>query len=298
MDLNQLAVFVRVVDQGSFTKAAKALKKPKSRVSRNIAALEQRLGVPLLYRSTRQLSLTEAGLSLYRDSKDHVYGLESVTESLRSDPKEVSGVLKLTAAEDMGSMLFGKFISELTEKYPKLRVELHFSNDWVDLVKEGLDVALRIGELEDTTLKARRVGWITSILVASSSYLKNAPKLDSLKDIGNHPTLCFSSGEEEDEGVWTLSGQGKQSKVQITPLCQANNPKTVLDLALAGKGVGLIPDFLCIDLLQQKKLVRLLPAFSTRPVPVHFVWPQQRGSNPKLRACVDFGVENLARYFK
>ena len=295
MDLNQIAVFVRVVDKGSFTLAAKFLKQPKSKVSRYIAALEQELGTPLLYRSTRQLSLTEAGTHLYEKTKEHIYGLEGVNTNGGGESGEVSGVLKLTAAEDLGSMLLGPFVAELTKLHPGLRVSLHLSNNMVDLVKEGMDVAIRIGEMEDTSLKAKLIGWISFILVASPHYLKKVSEIKTVSDLSDHPALNFSPEGELQQ--WILFKDRKQHKVKINALCSANNPKTLLDIAIAGRGVALIPEFLCVDGLLHKKLVRVLPGYSTKPVPVHFVWPDQKGNNPKLRACLDFGTPYLGKYF-
>ena len=295
MDLNRLSVFVKVVDKGSFTKAADALRQPKSRVSRHIAALERDLGVPLLYRSTRQFSLTEAGRALYSDVRDHVYALEGATDSLATDPKQIAGLLKLTAAEDLGSTLLGPFVAALTKKFPELVLQLHFSNELVDLVKEGMDLAIRIDELEDTTLRARKIGTIAFGIVAAPAYLKRAPVIRKLEDLAYHPALSFSTLTEGD--VWHLVRQDKSRRtVRVQPRCRSNNPKSLLDIALSGQGVALLPEFLCFEALRSKALVRLLPEYSTRPVPVHFVWPAQRGRNPKLHACVDFGVEYLARF--
>ncbi len=294
MDLNQLAVFVRVVDKGSFTLAAKFLKQPKSRVSRYIAALEEELGTALLYRSTRQLSLTEAGAHLYENVKSHIYGLEGVGLNTNPVSNEVNGVLKLTAAEDLGSMLLGPFVAELTKLHPKLKVNLHLTNQLVDLVKEGMDVAIRIGEMDDTSLKAKLIGWISFVLVATPQYLKKAPEIKTVSDLSQHPALVFSSEDEMNQ--WHLFNDRKQFKVKVNPLCSSNNPKTLLDIALAHRGVALIPEFLCVDALAHKKLVRVMPDYCTKPSPVHFVWPDQKGNNPKLRACLDIGVPFLGKY--
>lgn len=296
MDLNLFSTFVRVVDQGSFTKAARLLKQPKSRVSRHIATLESKLGRPLLYRSTRQLSLTETGRGLYESIKSHIYSLEGSTENLSAGSHEVSGVLKLTVAEDLGSMLLGPFLAELTRRYPKLAIDLHLSNQIVDLVRDGLDVAIRIGDLEDTSLKARLIGSVTSKLFASPKYLKSAPEIKRLSDLADHATLHFEP--EGQDNTWTLLRGGREQSIQIHPFCKANHPKILLDLAVAGRGVALIPEFLVVDELKRGTLVQVLPELTGERTPVHFVWPAQKGENPKLRACVDVGVEILANYFR
>jgi DNA-binding transcriptional LysR family regulator len=295
MDLNQLSVFVRVVDKGSFTLAARYLQQPKSKVSRHLAALETELGTPLLYRSTRQLSLTEAGRELYEKVKDHIYGLEEVSTGSSINSEEATGLLKLTAAEDLGSILLGPFVYELSKINPLLKVNLHLSNDVVDLVKEGIDIALRIGEMDDTSLKAKRVGYVYSIFVASPQYLKKHSEPKQPIDLEKHSVLLFSPDSIGNQVV--LLKEKKPVKIKLNPFCTANNPKTLLDIALLNGGVALIPEFLCLDAILQKKLVRVLPEFTTKLDPVHFVWPAQKGHNAKLRACLDFGVPYLAKYF-
>jgi LysR family transcriptional regulator, regulator for bpeEF and oprC len=296
MDLNQLSVFVKVVDKGSFTKAAEALRQPKSRVSRNIAALEREFGVPLLYRSTRQFSLTEEGKALYEKTREHIYGLEGASELLQYKSGRVAGVLKLTASEDLGSTLLGPFISELTKQHPELRVHLYLSNEVVDLVKEGIDIAIRIDELGDTSLMAKKIGIISFFLVATPSYLKNSAPIRTIEDLARHPALVFSGSDQQD--TWTLVKDKKSKNIRVQALCQSNNPKALLDIALNSHGVALLPEFLCLELILQKKLTRVLPDYSTHPVPVYFVWPPQKGDNPRLRACIDMGTTYLSPYFR
>lgn len=296
MDLNQLAVFVRVVDSGSFTKAAKALLQPKSRVSRRIAALEKELGTSLLYRTTRQFSLTEAGRELYQRVRNEVYSLAQAKDFLQGSANEVSGTLNVTASHDVGTHLLGSLIAELHEQYPKLSVQLHLSNTPVDLVKEGIDLALRIGALKDGTLKARPLGKIALILVASPEYLKKSSKIEKLKDLAEHPALAFTV--ETTGNTWVLrTKSGKDEKVSVQILCRSNNPRVLLDLALAGKGVALVPEFLCVDAIKEGKLVRVLRDYFTRPATIQFVWPSQTEANPKVRAFIEIGLKRLQGYF-
>jgi DNA-binding transcriptional LysR family regulator len=295
MDLNQLAVFVRVVDAGSFTKASRSLKQPKSRVSRRIAALERDLGVVLLYRTTRQFHPTEAGRALYAQTRDHVYALDAAASSLRENAAEVSGVLRVTATTDVGSALLGAVIGELATLHPKMTVDLHLSEDVVDLVRDGMDLAVRIGALKDTSLKSRALGRIIFIVVASPDYLARAPRLEAVADLSAHQVLAFSSAGVD--SVWTLRAPGKREEaVKIRAQFRANNPRILLDLALAGKGVALLPEFLCVDALKDGTLQRPLK-HATKPWPVHFVWPGQRETPPKVRAFVDLVVEHLKPYF-
>lgn len=280
MDLNQLVVFVRVIDCGSFTKAARLLKQPKSRVSRKIATLEEELKTSLLYRSTRQLSPTEAGWKLYHRCRNQIYELEAAASTLQENAQEVSGVLKLTVPEDLGIALLSPVISEVQLLYPQLRIDLHLSNQVVDLVREGVDLAIRIGELEDTSLKTRLLGHIQLILVASPSYLKQAPPIHHWDDLPKHPALVFST--EGEEPHWTI---------------RSNHPKVVLDLALAGKGIALLPEFLCIDSLKDGSLQQVLKPYSTQRTPIQFVWPSQKEVSPKVRSFISIGMKRLSQYY-
>jgi DNA-binding transcriptional LysR family regulator len=295
VDLNQLAVFVKVVDSGSMTKAAALLKQPKSRVSRRIATLEKLLRVSLLYRNTRQLSLTQAGRTLYERCRHSIYELERATEVLHESSHEVSGPLRVTASEDIGSSLLGPLIVELGKLYPKLSIELILANEVMDLVKDGIDLALRIGPLEDATLKARLVGYVGLILVASPNYLSSHPPISKVSDLSQHSTLFFNVGEEKNS--WKLKPRGKrETRVEIHTRHSANHPNILLALAIAGQGVALIPEFICVDALASGKLVRILEEYETVPAPVHFVWPAHRETNPKVRAFVEQGLKQLSQY--
>ncbi|MBC7693487.1 MAG: LysR family transcriptional regulator [Methylotenera sp.] len=299
MNLNQIAVFVRVVDSGSFTRAAQYLKQPKSRVSRTIATLEMDLGVALLYRTTRQFSLTEAGRALHERAKPHIYALEGAAEFLKEASREVAGVLRVTTAEDLASALLGPLIAEAGTLYPKMTIELELSNQVVDLVRDGIDVAIRIGPLEDTTLKARSLGSVALILVASPDYLKSAGSLRELSDLEKHPALDFATDGDGKEDRWKLRARDskKSESVKIRVQCRSNNPKILLDLAEAGQGIALIPEFLCLEGIKNGRLRRVLEKYASVPSPVHFVWPSQKEANPKVRAFVDLGLRRLSRYF-
>ena len=299
MDLNKIAVFVRVVESGSFTKAARILRQPKSRVSRRVAALEKELGTVLVYRTTRQFSPTEAGYALYHRCKDQVYQLEAAARSMEEHSGEVFGTLRLAATEDFGSALLGPLMAEVSAAHPKLRFDVLLSNEIVDLVRERVDLAIRMGELEDTSLKAKRIGSASFVLVASPEYLKRSSPVASLSDLSSHSTLFFAPSPG-DENMWTFTkpGGGKREySVRVEPYCRTSNPKVLLELALAGKGIAFIPEYLCVDSLNSGALKRVLREYKSAPEPIHFVWPAQWESLPKVRAFIDIGAKFLGNYF-
>lgn len=296
MDLNELAVFVKVVDFGSFSRAAAALRQPKSRVSRRVAALERELETSLIYRTTRQFHLTDAGRTLYEAARTHVYELELLPQALREHAKDVTGTLRITAAEDFGSVLLGPVIAEVTEQHPKLAVDLRLSNEFLDLVREGLDLGIWIGDLGDSTYKRRLLGHVSLIPVASPEYLGHAPKLEVPQDLTRHKILAFAA--ETDGTTWHLQRRGRTEDVaRLQVACRSNNPRVLVDLALAGKGVALVPEFLCVDALARGSLVRVLSPCATRAFPIHFVWPGQRTTSPKVKAFLSVAMARLGKYF-
>lgn len=305
MDLDDVAVFVRVIDCGGFTKAATQLHQPKSRVSRTIAALERRLGVTLLYRTTRQLSVTEAGRALYEQTRGNVYAIEGACQGLQERRDEVAGTLRLTTVDSVAESVLGPLLVELHAVHPRLRVDLRTSAEVIDLVKEGVDVALRLGRLRDSALTVRAVGHIALILVASPAYLRSAPPLREVADLALQRALHFETGDMAT--TWTLAplnrrraaraGQVEAVSVAIDVYVRSAAPRVLLELALAGRGVALIPEYLCTDAIADGRLVRLLAPYTTALYPVQFAWPAQREANPKVRAFVDFAAPRLARYF-
>ena len=297
MDLNQLATFIQVFESGSFTQAAKLLRQPKSRISRSIAALEQQIGIPLIYRTTRQFSPTEAGRSLYEKCVLNIRTLEVVGRNLQEDVNEVSGSLKISTTTDVGTYLLGPMINHLSKIYPKLHIDLHLSDEVIDLVRHRIDLAIRIGTLKDSSLKKKLLGKISFVLVASPNYLARSGKLESVKDLIHHKTLIYPAMLAGDS--WLLHSKYSKAieRVPIKAHCQVNSPKMLLDLAVADHGVALLPDFLCKENIKNEALVRILPAYATKSLPVQFVWPAQKEDCPKVRVFIELGIEYLTSYF-
>lgn len=177
LDLNQIRTFVKLVQSGSFTKAAEVLRQPKSRVSRRLAALEKDLGVQLIYRTTRQFQLTETGRTYYERAQGLIDGLESLSLEVNEATTEVSGVIRVTASDDMGLKYLPIILDEFSKLYPRIRFEIVLSQAYVDLVKESVDVALRIGALKDSSLRVRKVGFLKNILVCDAGLFGAVPGL-------------------------------------------------------------------------------------------------------------------------
>jgi DNA-binding transcriptional LysR family regulator len=294
MDLNHLAIFVKVVDSGSLSKAALNLNQQKSKISRAIKSLESELGATLIYRNTRGLSLTEAGRNLYSKSQKQIYDLTKVDRLIKDNSKDSLGTLRITTTVDIGSYLLPSIILEMVKKNPQFQADLLLTDQRIDLVKEGIDLALRVGKLADSELRSQMVGYISFIIVASPDYLKKMSPLKNINHLGSHPVLWFSVGDEEERWKLLEAKSKKEKDIEILVKHKSNNPKVLLDLTLAGEGVSLLPEFMCIDQLANGSLVRVLKHYETQAKPVQFVWPE---THPKLKEFVKLGVMRLQKYF-
>lgn len=290
MDLNQAAVFVKVVQAGSFSAAARQLGLPTSTVSHRVMTLEKRLGVTLLQRTTRRLRLTEAGELYFAHAATglgHMLDAEAaVTEALG----EPSGRLRVTAPADLGDLILAGLMTRMRREHPKIQVELLLTERYVDLVAEGVDVAIRTGELKDSSLIARQVGIARWEPVASPSYLKSAPPLDAPQSLRHHCCLQFTPLGRD---AWTLTDRQGSVVVPLSRQIMVNDISVVRALAIAGEGVALLPLYLCRSECAAGQLLRVLPAWHAKADPIHLVHPQQRFMPPKLRAFVDVAAEEL-----
>ena len=166
LDLNQIQTFVKLAQAGSFTKAAQILRQPKSRVSRRLAALEKELGVQLIYRTTRQFQLTETGRAFYEKAQGLIAGLEALSAEVSDTTTQIAGVIRITASDDMGVKYLPPILDEFSRLHPQIQFDVVLTQSYVDLVKESIDVALRIGHLKDSSLRAKKVGSLKNIFIA------------------------------------------------------------------------------------------------------------------------------------
>jgi DNA-binding transcriptional LysR family regulator len=208
-DLNQMMAFVRVIKEGSFSKAAAGMGVPKSTISHRVQELEKRLGVGLLRRTTRQLHLTPAGESYYKRALVLLQDLELLEEQTKSEQNLAQGRLKFTAPSEMGNTMLAPFLCEFVREYPLIELEIELSDRRVDLIQEGFDCALRSGRLADSTLRSRHIGQSEFGLYASPEYLKKAPPLEGIEELMYHKCLLFSP-DLTDEVVWRLQSNAKK----------------------------------------------------------------------------------------
>lgn len=291
IDLNQILIFVKVVDSGSFTKAAEFLKQPKSRISRRLAALERSLGTQLIYRTTRQMQLTETGKDYYRRCSPLIEDLENANNAMTTHAEELSGVLRITAPEDYGKIILTGLIDEFLKKHPKMKIEMVLAGAYLDLVKESIDIAIRIGHLKDASMKSKKITSLLSILVASPSFLEKHATMTKPEQLAKVPCLPFESGGRGSQ--WKLIREKQETKVKIQGAVSSNSPDFIYHMCLLGRGIALIPRFLCEDALISGDLVHILKGWTSEAIPVHLLSPAQKEIPAKTKAFMDFIWEKV-----
>jgi len=295
MDLNAVAIYCRVVQEGSFTKAALFLDMPKSTVSAKVAQLEAELGVTLLRRTTRQLHLTEAGSRYYEGCSQALSDLKEAERGAVHDTQEPQGTLRVTAPVEIGTGALAAGFTSFLRKYPKVELDLLLTDRVIDLIGDNVDIAIRAGKLADSRLVAKKLGTSSFHLYASPAYLAGQPPPRSPKDLAAHACLHFTS--LPGGRTWTLTKNERQVDVQTNGPFSANNLVAIKTLAVAGLGIGLLNNFMCIGELASGALVPVLADWTSRRSPVHVVYPTQRFMPPKVRAFIELAVESLKATF-
>ena len=291
-DFNDLQFFAAVVTHSGFSAAARALGVPKSRVSRRVALLEERLGVRLLDRSTRGLGLTEVGQQVFEHARAAVIEAEAAEEAAQRMQSEPRGLVRLSCPLGLQSAIADPLPGFLAA-HPRLRVQCVVTNQRIDLIHEGIDVAISVRERLDTDadLQMKRIGVSARILVASPSLVAHIGEPQAPSELFNYPTL---HQDPQGASTWQLTSRsGETSMVAIEPRLATGSFDMLIDAALQGAGVALLPTASCQDALGTGKLVRILPEWSGIDGILHLVFPSRRGMLPGVRAVIDFAAEAL-----
>lgn len=292
IDLNEITVFVKVAQAGSFTLAAKQLGMPKSTVSARVSSLEKRLGTTFIQRTTRKLNLTQAGRSYFERCLQALGAIESAESEVANAQGEPQGTLKITAPATLGASLLPAIVTAYVKAYPKVKVELVLSDRTVDLVSEGVDLAIRGGELGDSSLIRKKLGVSYFAPFASAGYLKKAGTPSHPKDLREHQCLQFTPlGQDQ----WEFTREKMKVSVSLSSRIVADDLNTIKELALNGNGIALLPTFLCDHESRSGKLVRILPDWVSLPRPVSFVYPSQRFVSNRLQAFIAMATEPLQK---
>ena len=293
-DLNDTLIFAKVVEHGSFTSAAHALRLPKTTVSRKIQELETRLGAQLLHRTTRKLGLTEAGNIYFEHSQRIARELdeaESAIGQLQGGPR---GWLRVTAPYSFAISRITPLFGEFQRRYPEVRVEMVLTSDRIDLIDKEIDVALRIGPLQDSNLVARRLAVFRSQVYASPRYIERHGEPTHPADLVHHRTLGMNKYGLNGHGFyWPLNDGSTTTDFRIHPVLVANDPAALHPALLTGEGLMLTADVMVKAFAEHGYIRRVLAGWTGPSVEMNAVFPRGQGKSPKVRAFVDFLIERV-----
>jgi DNA-binding transcriptional LysR family regulator len=293
-NLADIAVFVRVVERGSFTQAADDLSLSRAVVSKYLSRLESRLGARLLHRTTRRLSLTEAGAALFEASRgaiERIDEAEAAVARLQSKPR---GRLRVSAPMSFGILHLGPAIADFSREHPEVTLDMRLDDRYVNLVEEGFDVAIRIGNLSDSSLVARKLASTRSVACASPDYLARQGEPEAPEDLASHDCLIYSYLSTANVWRFTAPG-GREIPVAVTGSYRINNGIVLAEAAVAGHGILMAPTFYIGHLLREGKLRRILTRYGLPELGIYAVYPQRDHVPPKVRVFVDFFARRFGR---
>ncbi len=290
-EFSAIPVFVAVVENGGFSAAARTLGVSKSAVSKRINQLEKQLGVRLLYRTTRKLSLTEAGERYFEHAARALQAAaqaEDAVAELQGDPQ---GTLKICAPMSFGRLHVAPLIPRLLKRYPKLQVELVMDDRTTDLVAAGFDIAIRSGRLADSTLVARKLAPLRQVLCASPEYIEHYGQPETPAELAEHNCILFSYSS--DANKWTLCGEGEPEIVQVSGNYRVNNSEALLEALKAGIGIGRLPTFVAGPDLDSGRLIQLFESWQIPEQMFYAVFPERRYLPAKVRVFLEFAIEHF-----
>jgi DNA-binding transcriptional LysR family regulator len=287
-----IRVFVASVETGSFSGAAARLGMSPKLASKYMAELEAQLGTRLLHRTTRRLGLTAAGEQLMARAPDWLNELDEMTGDLREARRGLSGTLRVSAPVSYGELLVLPLLRRFRAPHPDLVVDLRLSDRFVDLAAEGIDVAIRIGRLDNSALIARKLGQTSLLLVASPAHLDQAGRPETLGDLAGH--TCIRDTNMRGDGAWPLTLDGQLHRISVAGPYLVNSARLSRDLAVEGEGIALCPDYMVQADLESGLLEHVLPQVCGPRLDIHAVHIGQRRQARRTRAFLDFLVREIA----
>ncbi len=291
--LTEMEAFAMVVDQGGFTDAAKKMGISKSAVSKHISSLEARLGARLLNRTTRRVSPTEIGIAYYQRARRVINDAgeaDALVTAMQSAP---SGLLRLCVATDFGANVLSPILGDFLLEYPDITVNMALNNRHVDLIAEGFDLAIRIGEMEDSSLRARKLAQSSNRIIASPSYFQKYGRPLRIEDLHDHRLLHYAH-QDTNGASWKITApSGERCVIRAAGWLTVNDGQSLMNAALSGLGIAYLPYFLCAQALKDGLVQEAMPDLPIEAMGVYAVYPPGRFTQPKVRAFIDF----LARRF-
>lgn len=291
VDLSDVVAFARVVEAGSFTGASRVANLPKSALSRRVARLEEALGVRLLQRTTRTLSLTDAGSAYYERASSGLAQLKEARDLAAEQTQEPAGIVRITCPVDIGEGPLTALLTEFVRRYPKIHVEVDATPRLVDLVGEGYDLAIRAGRLRDSSLVARKVGETPTVLLASPEYLTRRGRPKKLADLAKHDCVLFRSSKGE--STWKLIGPKGEESVSVRGPLSGSDFAFIRSVAQKGAGIALLPVPSAMQDIHTGVLEWILPKYRGPANPVHLVYPSARFVPQRVAVLRDFLADHL-----
>ncbi|VVN64605.1 HTH-type transcriptional regulator DmlR [Pseudomonas fluorescens] len=290
--LNAMAIFVRVVERGSFSAVAREMQTSQPTISKVLKALETRLGGKLITRSTRQLCLTDEGLRYYNECRRILSAVDAAEHSFQSGRERIAGHLRIGSSVSFGRLQIAPRLAQFLERHPDVEIDLQLSDQNQDLVSEGLDVTFRIGELNDSGLIARRIGTTHRVTVAAPAYLKKYGQPHSPAELNGHNCLQFNLLNSQN--LWVFEKNNQRHDVRIKGNAQSNNSEAIREMVLAGMGIALSPVWLFSEDLQAGRVTAILQDYTAQSLPMHAVSPANRRQSARVIAFVDYMSQALA----
>lgn len=290
-NISAIPVFVAVIEHGGFSPAARYLGISKAAVSKRITQLEDQLGVKLLHRTTRKLSLTEAGERFFEHATIANRAAKNATDAVSELQGDPQGLLRIACSMSFGRLHISPLIPEFLKLYPKISIDLVMDDKIVDLIAGGFDLSIRGGELTDSSLVARRLAPLNSVLCASPHYLNEFGTPSALEELTQHNCLSFSYSRDVKE--WRFIKEGKTVNIEVSGNFQVNNSEALREAIVQGIGIGRLPTFVAGPDLSNGTLVQLFPEYQMAQLGIFAVFPERQYMPAKVRAFLDFAIDYL-----
>ncbi|RDH84106.1 MAG: LysR family transcriptional regulator [endosymbiont of Galathealinum brachiosum] len=292
--LKSMKVFRRVVEAGSFSAVARENNQSQSSVSKLVASLEQHLNTKLLNRSTRQLHLTEEGQEYFAYCCRILEDIAEAEASVGQSQSEPTGTLRISATEPFGKIYIVPFLWDFLNQYPKLKMDLILENRYVDLVKEGVDVAIRVGPMKDSSLIARKIGNSPRVTVASPEYLSTRGEPEKPSDLTDHDCITYSLSNATTE--WVFKGPEKTEKITVSGRLRASSPDVIGEATVSGLGISTMMLYSAKDYIKQGKLKVILKEFELSSYDINAVYPERKFVPQKVKSLISFLRDRFKAY--
>lgn len=289
--LSAMRAFVRVVQTGSFSATGREMNTSQTTISKKVAALEKKIGVKLLARSSRDHALTPAGAKYYQTCVDILGELDEAEAEARSEVTSPQGTIRISAPVAFGRILLAPIMAEFFQRYPDIKVDLQLSDQHTDLISDGIDVAIRAKQLEDSTLIARHLFDNPMLVLAAPSYLQQHGEPKTPEDLKQHNCLVYS--RMKDINVWSFTKQNQKHAVAVNGNFQSDNGDVLLEVALTGMGIVILPIWMAEHHLKEGRLTQLMNDYTGQNLPFNAVYLQSRYTPLKVRCLIDYLKEKL-----